>query len=175
MANQPEDVMELQKYLRTIARYRNNLPLIIIDGIFGENTKEAVEAFQRNYNLPVTGVVDQKTWESIYNEYLKVARERGEPICIEAFPSSDFVLTPGASGESVYFLQLMLISLGNKFHNIPKVSLNGKYEKDTMDAVKKLQEKSGIEINGETDKFTWDSIARAYNIHSKPIYPAQTK
>ncbi len=169
--NNPEDVRELQNYLRTISRYKNSIPLIVIDGIYGEETKEAVKEFQRQNSLPVTGIVDERTWDAIYLEYLQIAEATDTPVCIEAFPSADFILSPGAVGEEVYFLQLMLIALGNKFDNIPKLPLNGKYEKETIDAVKKFQEKTGKETNGETDNLTWNDIARAYNVHSKTIYP----
>ena len=91
-------------------------------------------------------------------------------MCIEAFPSSDFVLSPGSVGEEVYFLQLMLITLGEKFDNIPKLTPNGRYEKETINAVKKFQEKSGRETNGATDMKTWNEITKAYNIHSKNVY-----
>ena len=169
--NLTDDVMELQKYLRTISRYRESIPLVIIDGIYGDETKEVVKEFQRLNGLSVTGVVDEKTWELIYLEYLEIAENSGGPVCIEVFPSSDFILSPGSVGDEVYFLQLMLISLGNKFNNIPKLSLNGSYEKDTIDAVKKFQEKLGKEVNGVTDNLTWNEITRAYNIHSKNTYP----
>ena len=42
---------------------------------------------------------------------------------------------------------------------------------ETIDAVKKFQEKSGREVNGQTDNLTWNEIARAYNVHSKNVYP----
>ncbi len=173
--NHQENVMELQNYLRTISRFRNNIPLIIPDGIFGPETTEVVKAFQAAYNLPQTGVVDQATWDAVYREYLQVAAETAQPVCVQAFPSPDFTVEPGSSGEKVYFLQLMLIALGNYFHNIPTVTLSGRYEGDTEAAVKKIQEKSGLPETGKVDNFTWNSIARAYNIHSKPIYPIAAK
>ena len=173
--NNQENVMELQNYLRTIARFRKNLPLVVLDGIFGERTTEAVKEFQAQNGLPVTGVVDQETWERIYQEYLQVAAETAEPVCVQAYPSTDFTIGPGTTGEKVYFLQLMLIALGNQFHNIPSVALTGRYEDDTEGAVKKLQEKSGLPQTGKVDNFTWNSIARAYNIHSKPTYPVAVK
>lgn len=173
--NHQENVMELQNYLRTISRFRNNIPLIIPDGIFGPETTDAVKGFQAAYGLPQTGVVDEATWDAIYREYLQVAAETAQPVCVQAYPSPDFMVGPGASGEKVYFLQLMLISLGNHFHNIPPVTLSGRYEDDTEAAVKKVQEKSGLPETGAVDNFTWNSIARAYNIFSKPIYPIVAK
>ena len=71
--NHQENVMELQQYLRTIARFRHNIPLIIPDGVFGPETTDTVKAFQAAYNLPQTGIVDEATWDAIYREYLQVA------------------------------------------------------------------------------------------------------
>jgi murein DD-endopeptidase MepM/ murein hydrolase activator NlpD len=35
------------------------------DGVFGPNTKKAVQAFQTKHDLPATGVVDEITWEAL--------------------------------------------------------------------------------------------------------------
>ena len=71
--NHQENVMELQNYLRTISRFRNNIPLIIPDGIFGPETTDTVKAFQAAYNLPQTGVVDFATWYKISHIYVGVS------------------------------------------------------------------------------------------------------
>jgi peptidoglycan hydrolase-like protein with peptidoglycan-binding domain len=38
------------------------------DGIFGADTKTAVEAFQRHHGLTVDGIVGQNTWSKLLNE-----------------------------------------------------------------------------------------------------------
>lgn len=50
------------------------MPVLAIDGIFGPRTTAAVNAVQSRLGLPVTGVVDQATWQGIYDEYLGIAR-----------------------------------------------------------------------------------------------------
>jgi nucleoid-associated protein YgaU len=37
-----------------------------VDGDFGPNTKRGVEAFQRERNLAVTGIVDEATWRALF-------------------------------------------------------------------------------------------------------------
>lgn len=65
-------VTQVQTFLRTIAQSNNSVPLITVDGVYGERTKDAVEAVQRLSGLPVNGSVGPLTWNAIvnlYNEY----------------------------------------------------------------------------------------------------------
>jgi hypothetical protein len=68
------NVRAMQEQLNVIA---NNYPAIgklIIDGQFGESTRQAVEQFQRIFNLPVSGTADYATWYKISDIYNAVAR-----------------------------------------------------------------------------------------------------
>jgi cell wall-associated NlpC family hydrolase len=38
-----------------------------VDGDFGRNTREALEAFQAAYQLPITGQVDEATWAMLFS------------------------------------------------------------------------------------------------------------
>ena len=66
-------VSALQYFLSLIGQYSFNLPTLAIDGIFGPKTKQAVQDFQKAYNLPTTGVVDNATWLKLYDEYVGIA------------------------------------------------------------------------------------------------------
>ncbi len=39
-----------------------------VDGIFGQETENAVKDFQGSHNLPLTGIVDFATWEALANQ-----------------------------------------------------------------------------------------------------------
>ena len=65
-------VTQIQTFLRTIAQNNNAVPLITVDGVFGNATKAAVTAVQRLSDIPQTGAVGPLTWNAIvnlYNEY----------------------------------------------------------------------------------------------------------
>ena len=65
-------VTQIQTFLRTIAQNNSAVPLITVDGIFGNQSKAAVIAVQRLAGLPQNGVVGPLTWNAIvnlYNEY----------------------------------------------------------------------------------------------------------
>lgn len=69
-----EKVRQIQEELARISRSYPAIPTITPDGIYGTATRGAVEAFQRIFGLPVTGVIDYKTWYRISEIYVAVAR-----------------------------------------------------------------------------------------------------
>ena len=64
-------VSSLQYMLRQLSRTYHSLPQLVVDGVFGERTLEAVMRFQKEAGLPVTGTVDQATWNAIRNCWLR--------------------------------------------------------------------------------------------------------
>ena len=69
-----DKVLMLQEQLNRIARNYPALPTIAVDGIYGSATKAAVEKFQSIFGLPVTGIVDFRTWYRISEIYVAVSR-----------------------------------------------------------------------------------------------------
>ena len=67
-------VRQLQQQLQRISRTYSAIPSVEVDGIYGSKTRDAVEAFQRVFGLPVTGQVDYKTWYEISAIYVAVTR-----------------------------------------------------------------------------------------------------
>lgn len=64
-----DDVATLQKFLARIARFNPQLPTIVIDGVYGNNTASAVSIIQKLYGIPVSGMVGPITWDRIYRVY----------------------------------------------------------------------------------------------------------
>ena len=64
-------VRNLQNMLRAVNLYKNILPEVIVDGIFDEQTENAVKNFQQSSGLNPNGVVDIITFEKIVEEYNK--------------------------------------------------------------------------------------------------------
>ncbi len=69
-----ESVRTIQEQLNRIGRNYQSIPTIAVDGIFGNNTKAAVEQFQSIFNLPANGIVDYPTWYKISQIYVGVSR-----------------------------------------------------------------------------------------------------
>lgn len=67
-------VRQMQEQLARISQSYPAIPRVTADGIYGPRTKEAVRVFQSVFGLPVTGVVDYKTWYEISAIYVAVTR-----------------------------------------------------------------------------------------------------
>ena len=64
-----DKVRHLQYMLSVLSEFIPQVPEVTIDGIFGPATRNAVIAAQGFLGLPQTGVVDEITWDEIYDQF----------------------------------------------------------------------------------------------------------
>ena len=69
-----QKVEQMQEQLNAISNNYPLIPRIAVDGIYGDETQNAVEVFQKIFGLPVTGIVDYRTWYKIQEIYVGVTR-----------------------------------------------------------------------------------------------------
>lgn len=69
-----EAVRQIQSQLNAIADVYYNIPNIAADSVFGPSTEKAVRAFQRQFNLSDTGIVDFSTWYKISEIYVAITK-----------------------------------------------------------------------------------------------------
>ncbi len=69
-----DKVRQMQNQLNVISKGYPLIPKVTADGIYGEQTAEAVRTFQRIFRLPQTGVVDFPTWYRISEIFVGVSR-----------------------------------------------------------------------------------------------------
>ncbi len=67
-------VRTIQTQLNAISNTYSAIPKLRVDGIYGEQTAEAVREFQKIFNLPQTGVVDFPTWYEISGIYVAIEK-----------------------------------------------------------------------------------------------------
>ncbi|MDD3192646.1 MAG: peptidoglycan-binding protein [Oscillospiraceae bacterium] len=63
------NVLKMQRYLNFIANTYTSIPRVSTDGIFGNATRGAVLAFQRQFGLTADGIIGQQTWNRIVQVY----------------------------------------------------------------------------------------------------------
>ncbi len=159
-----DGVTAIQYYLSLIAVFNDAVLNPQIDGIFGEATENAVEAFQRYYDLPITGEVDEETWNLISNVYLgMVADIRVEQSGYVPLPYPGEPILRGDSGDNVRLLQEYLGKIAQYYSEVPSVSVTGYFGEQTQNAVTAFQNLFGFEPNGFVGPATWNAIGEVYN------------
>lgn len=116
------------------------------DGVFDVDVAAAVRAFQRTYDLPVTGIADKAT---------RVALAR-PPV---PDPLADNVLKPGEQGPTVVRIQQQLTAQGFRGLDGKRLGTDGQYDADVTAAVRAFQASHGLPVTGIADKATRVALA----------------
>lgn len=149
----------LHYFLGVVSFFDPDLPLLEVDGVFSENTKEMVINFQNKYNLPGTGEVDATTWEklkSVYHYIIDNIPKEYVQYKDEFFPGR--VLAIGMSGYDVRTIQKYLLEICKKFGNIPGVRVSGIFDDVMERSVMKIQSLFDEPITGVVNPLTWYNI-----------------
>ena len=157
-----QPVRSLQTMLRVIAQEDDQQPSVVPDGIYGNQTMGAVAAFQRNHGLPVTGITDQATWESVVAAYEPAMVRVGAAQPLEIILQPGEIIRRGSRAPNVYLVQAMLIVLSKAYGSITMPSINGVLDEATSLSISDFQALSGLPRTGELDKVTWKHLAIQY-------------
>lgn len=159
-----QPIRSLQTMLRVISENDPRLPTIVPDGIYGPKTMNSVTAFQRLYDLPITGITDQQTWEKVVSIYELALISIGpaEPIEIILQPGEVFRL--GDSNAYIYLLQSILIQLSSENPTIIAPNHNGIFDNHTSEALTSFQLLAGLPTTGEMDKNTWMHLVKQFTL-----------
>lgn len=120
----------LQCVLRKNARYRGKL-----DGQFDRGVLKAVRTFQRRHDLRVTGKADAATWTALFAK------------------GSTPMLKVGAAGQPALRLQRSLRAAGFR-----SVKPTGVVTDRTATAVRRLQQRLGLDATGVVTADTWSAL-----------------
>ena len=162
-----DDVRVIQLRLNRISSNYPSIPkILLVDGIFGDDTEAAVREFQEIFGLSADGVVGKSTWyyiRRIYNAVKRLNEIDSEGVTIEEVTQQyPGVLREGDSGSNVANLQYYLDYLSGYYNTIRPVPIDGVFGNVTRAAVEDAQTTFGLVTDGIVGEQTWDAIYDAY-------------
>ncbi len=159
-----QEVRTLQYYLNFIAFFNDALPDVDVDGVYGPNTKNAVQAFQRYYGLTADGIAGRNTWnrlQTVYQSILNNLPKEYQSYSSLIYPG--YVLSVGSTGKVVEQVQTYLRVIGQNNRSVPVINVDGSYGEQTRRAVLAVQRLYGLEQTGVVGPETWNAIVELYN------------
>ena len=171
-----EDVRVIQRQLNRIAVNYPAIPRIPeTNGFFGQDTENAVRAFQNIFNLTPDGIVGKATWykiKSIYNGIKRLNELYSEGITPEEadrlFPQ---VLRLGDTGQFVRQMQYLLAVVAYFNDQIPLPPVNGVFDKATQESLLAFQRLNGLAADGVFGPATAPRLLETYRATVANIPP----
>lgn len=178
------NVIVIQRSLNGIS---NNYPAIPkinpVNGVFDENTENAVRKFQEIFKLTVDGIVGRVTWYRLVELFvgIKMLSElESEGVRLSEFPSVSMgtqvsvriakdvkqttqnTLTIGSTGKEVWDVQYVLQFLSYFYPTALPTDLSGVYTERTANSVRAIQKEFNLPQTGIVDGTTLEALYNAY-------------
>ncbi len=133
----------------------------VADGVFGQETQDALIAFQKNNNLTADGNAGPATIKKLNGSARAASSATAAP--------TNGTLREGDSGDQVYLLQAMLFELGYYDGRI-----DGRFGSGTTEAVKAFQRANGLGADGIAGKGTLGRLQSDDAVSAAQVTPAPT-
>lgn len=162
------EVVVLQVMLN---RIRQNYPAIpkitVTDGIFGQETENAVREFQSIFNLNPDGVVGRSTWNRLVLLYVGVTDlseliSEGQTYFRVNYGPPSTTIREGSTGRAVTGLQYFLAIIAQFRYNIPAPVIDGVFGPSTRESVIAFQQQTGLTPDGVVGPATWNRLYSEY-------------
>lgn len=161
LGEQGVPVRAFQYYLAVLGQFYDSIPPIGINGIYDEQTRDAVLAVQRTFGIAQDGIAGRETWQQVYRAYRGII-DTVDPASAEVALFPGTVLRLGSQGDAVRQMQQYLSVLADTYPEIPKIAVTGSFGTQTQQAVRAFQRLFGLPQNGIVGPTVWEQLARQY-------------
>jgi len=151
-------VSQIQICLNSLAARYPTIPRLTVDGQFGNNTRNAVIAFQRIFGLAQDGIVGPITWNRIFTECAAIGGGGGGGGGTSIPPYPGFLISLGSVGGYVRQIQECLNRAAAANSSIPHVTEDGSFGANTRVSVIAFQRAFGLPQDGVVGEQTWNRI-----------------
>lgn len=160
------EVALIQTALNEISTNYPAIPKVSVDGIYGENTENAVRTFQEIFDLTPDGIVGLATWYKMVYLYVGIRRlaelnSLGQQLLGESFEYTG-VVQLGDTGLKVTVAQYLLSVLSEFYNTIPFVTVDGVFGRNTEIAVEEFQRTFNLPVTGVITAGVWSELYGAF-------------
>ena len=157
LSDERSAIREIQRFLYVISdRVNQDIPRISIDGIYGSETREAVEIFQASYGIPISGTVDLNTFDTLYRLYSEeTLKERLNDYVIT---DDGFPIKVGTQSNDVVAIHLLISELSKNYLGVDSVGNGSYFSENSKKATTALQNIFRMPMTGEVDAYLFERM-----------------
>jgi peptidoglycan hydrolase-like protein with peptidoglycan-binding domain len=156
-------VQLIQYFLNVLSAFYDTIPAVDIDGVLGPQTRQSIMAFQKAIDIPVTGLIDNQTWTSMYNSIVGILNTLPpSAIALPGLLYQNILYKTGSEGPGVYILQQYLSYISTFLTDIPEITPDGEFGPSTKSSVIAFQKRFGLATDGIVGQDTWNKIVEVY-------------
>ena len=121
--------------------------------------------FQRDFGLPVTGIVDLNTWDTISSLYFDNLFQYSTPPLLHVFPSGTSSVGESEQTPEIWIAQAMFAELTKVTSNFEEVEHDGVNSGATFRNLQKIQILASLPVSGVLDRRTWATLSSLYRVY----------
>jgi peptidoglycan hydrolase-like protein with peptidoglycan-binding domain len=142
-----EDVEKLQRALQLKKCYTG-----VVDGKFGNMTRDALKTYQKNNGLSVTGKTNYETIKKLFGKVSETSAKDDPKM--KGISSIGQIQVPNTSRKNNSGKHVTALQQALKLKGYYKYQIDGKYGDQTEQAVKDFQKRSGLHVDGTAGNAT---------------------
>lgn len=148
-------IKKIKNALNVVGSVFSNIPVLICDELYDQDTKQAISTFQKNLNLNETGEVNQETWKFLF--ILEKEIENGMTPSYGLLPYN-----PISVNEQLSIIISKLNKIASIYSDIPSIDEENSEDEQIYNTISAFQKILGLRENGRMDKFSWDMMNKMY-------------
>ena len=163
LQKQRNAIIQIQRILRDLGYFENQIAPFRLTGVYDDDTRQGVIAFQKKYGLDPTGVVDLDTW--LLLQSVSQAQREASLLARAVYilpRSPEYTIYPGLRDDVVYVIQHMLRVIEQEYSFPSALSFTGIYDENTQNAIKSFQRNNLLDDTGIIDPATFNRLADEY-------------
>lgn len=158
-----EEVASLQRLLTFLSCYYPEVARIEDDGVFGEETLEAVTSAQRALGLPIDGIAGRETISALLGAAGGALERTPEDYAdCDSIPFAGKNFGLGEETDEVASLQRYLGTISSYCHEVSPLAVTGYFGNHTRESLMSAQELLGLRPTGSVDRESWEAVAGLY-------------
>lgn len=159
-------VQIVQYYLNVLSVFYDTIPAVDITGILDPLTRNSIIEFQKTMGLPITGIIDDATWNLMNNIMLAIFITLPPTfVSLPRIRYPNIVYQRNSVGPGVVVIQEYLAYISSVIPNVTYVPYNlidGVFGPITESAVITFQNEFGLIPDGIMDEETWNIMVDVY-------------